>query len=167
MSKVKRLDEIKQEGESCLRFVCQGIGESQGERRTLSERLISVLRRIPKACGLAAPQIGVLKRVAVVKFNGVYYTLYNPVIQKMSRILKRSKEICLSFSHEYLVLRPIWIVVEYENIRGQRIRQFFWYHRARVIMHEVQHLDGLCVDELGVMVEEYVRDEYSIDATKA
>jgi len=102
--------------------------------------------------GLAAPQVGVLRRIAIVEFGDKYYELINP------RILKSSGEAigeegCLSVPGvRGKVKRPETITVMYVDRAGKRHREEITGILARVFCHEIDHLDGvLFVDK---MIEE-------------
>ncbi|MGI5919191.1 MAG: peptide deformylase [Christensenellales bacterium] len=102
--------------------------------------------------GLAAPQVGVLRRIAIVEFEDKYYELINP------RILKSSggvigEEGCLSVPGvRGKVKRPETITVTYLDRAGKRHKEEITGILARVFCHEIDHLDGvLFVDK---MIEE-------------
>lgn len=107
---------------------------------------------VEEGVGLAAPQVGVLRRVAVVDFGEKYYELINP------RILKASGELigeegCLSVPGvRGKVKRPETITVTYLDRMGKRHKEEITGILARVFCHEIDHLDGiLFVDK---MIEE-------------
>jgi len=102
--------------------------------------------------GLAAPQVGVLRRIAIVEFGDKYYELINP------RILKSSGEVigeegCLSVPGvRGKVMRPETITVTYIDRAGKKHKEEITGILARVFCHEIDHLDGvLFVDK---MIEE-------------
>ncbi|HXE58236.1 MAG TPA: peptide deformylase [Gemmatimonadales bacterium] len=99
--------------------------------------------------GLAANQVGVARRVAVVDTDGARITLVNPVIvQAEGRAT--AEEGCLSIPEIYGdVTRPERIVVEALDREGQPFRLEASGLRARAIQHEIDHLDGiLFIDHL-------------------
>lgn len=95
--------------------------------------------------GLAAVQIGVLKRVVVIDIddgNGVY-VLINPVITK-TKGAKECDEGCLSFPHEFgKVVRPTDVIVEFYDRKGNQSRLKAKDLLAQAICHECDHLDGI------------------------
>ena len=103
--------------------------------------------------GLAAPQVGVLRRIAVVEFDGKYYELINPRILSVSGELVE-EEGCLSVPGiRGLVKRPEIIKVTYVDRDGIRRKEEITGLTARVFCHEIDHLDGvLFVDKM--MTEE-------------
>ena len=104
---------------------------------------------VEEGVGLAAPQVGVLRRAAIVVFDGKYYELLNP------RILVSSGELieeegCLSVPGvRGPVKRPENITVSYVDRTGKRHKKEFSGLISRVFCHEIDHLDGiLFVDKM-------------------
>ena len=100
--------------------------------------------------GLAAPQVGVNLRVIVVqlmnvgKLVGPVQEMINPVIQSTSEELVEHEEGCLSIPGEYIKLeRPISIDVKFQDLRGKYKRWHLKGLEARVVQHEIDHLDGI------------------------
>lgn len=102
--------------------------------------------------GLAAPQVGVLRRIAIVEFEDKCYELINPRILKSSGGVI-SEEGCLSVPGvRGKVKRPETITVTYLDRAGKRHKEEITGILARVFCHEIDHLDGvLFVDK---MIEE-------------
>ena len=93
--------------------------------------------------GLAAPQVGVLKRVCIVEYDDKLYELVNPVLIKSSGKCV-DNEGCLSVvGFRGLVERPEKIVVEYFDRNGVKHKQNAEGYFARVFLHEMDHLDGI------------------------
>ena len=99
--------------------------------------------------GLAAPQVGVLKKIAVIEYDGKSYTLINPKVID-SKGIQEGEEGCLSFPGLYAnVTRPEWVKVESDDLHGEKI--FIEAHgfTARAFLHEMDHLNGkLFIDHL-------------------
>ncbi len=94
-------------------------------------------------CGLAAPQVGVLRRVCVVESDGMYLELINPVITKHSG-KQESEEGCLSVKdYTGIVERPQKITVQAFNRYGSPITFTVEDFSAIVCSHEIDHLDGI------------------------
>lgn len=104
-------------------------------------------------CGLAAPQIGVSKRVVIVdgtEMDDVYpylkdfrRTLINPVIVEESDTMCEYNEGCLSIPGVYAdVKRPDSMTVEYYDESLTLQRESFDKFACRMIQHELSHLDG-------------------------
>lgn len=94
-------------------------------------------------CGLAAPQVGILRRICVVESEGMYLELINPVITKQSGT-QCSEEGCLSVKdYTGLVDRPQKITVKAFNRMGVPFTITVEDFSAIVCSHEIDHLDGI------------------------
>lgn len=95
--------------------------------------------------GLAAVQVGVLKRVIVIDVddgNGVY-VLINPIITK-TKGEKECDEGCLSFPNEYgKVVRPTEVVVEFYDRKAEKQKLKAKDLLAQAVCHECDHLEGI------------------------
>lgn len=105
--------------------------------------------------GIAAPQIGLLKRVVIVLNVDTeeVYELVNPEIISISGD-QRGPEGCLSLPgiHGY-VTRPMTVTVKAQNRFGEVVEITGEELTARAFCHEIDHLDGKLFDDL---VEEYI-----------
>ncbi len=93
--------------------------------------------------GLAAPQVGILKRIVVIDTDGTPYVLINPEILETSGT-QTGQEGCLSLPGKYgIVTRPNYVKVraydENMNLYELEGRELL----ARAICHECEHLDGI------------------------
>lgn len=97
--------------------------------------------------GLAAPQIGIALRFFLVLDEGRVSVCINPVIHQRLGVRQVAEEGCLSFPNRGRVLIPRWnkILLEWRKTDGEKRVQWFKGFTARVIQHEVDHLDGLCI----------------------
>ena len=97
--------------------------------------------------GLAAPQVGVLKRIIVVKADlkgQRILALINPKIVKKGREKEKEEEGCLSFPGIFLeIKRAKEIKVKAMNIKGEKVKLKAKGILARVIQHEIDHLNGV------------------------
>ncbi len=113
--------------------------------------LRDTMRASPGCVGLAAPQIGVSERVAVIDLRGHRkapvnhgeLVLVNPVIESRGES-DVAREGCMSVP-DYTgdVTRAAWLVLRWHNERGEAFRDTFSRFEARAVQHEVDHLDGL------------------------
>lgn len=105
--------------------------------------------------GLAGPQVGILKRVAIVEVNNMFLELVNPVILSSSGN-EEDEEACLSVPNRRgLVARPTQITVRAQD----RFGNFFTITGedlfARCVCHELDHLDGiLYIDKMTKEIKE-------------
>jgi peptide deformylase len=99
-------------------------------------------QHVDHCAGLAAPQIGVLKKVIVVKAGNAFYPMINPVILKKIGNQFNSVEGCLSLEGERTVKRHQSVMVNYQDVSGKKLTKTFTGFIATVIQHEVDHLNG-------------------------
>lgn len=111
--------------------------------------------------GIAAPQVGLSQRIAIVdQSNGSNlssrYIMINPRIIWSSAETLVEAESCLSFPGVSLdVERSLAIDIEYQGINGQTRTTTFTNYLARIVQHEVDHLNGITIlDRKYVKVEE-------------
>ncbi|WP_237036230.1 peptide deformylase [Mediannikoviicoccus vaginalis] len=101
--------------------------------------------------GLAAPQIGILKRLVVVDMqdgNGVM-KIINPRITEKSEETQENLEGCLSIPGKSgLVDRPKNLVLEYTDVNGKNVVVDCDEYKAVCICHELDHLDGILYPQL-------------------
>lgn len=110
-----------------------------------------------EGAGLAAPQVGVSKQICLInlaeteKGSGAKnITMINPKIIFLSQVENLMVEGCLSFPGEYYeIWRPANLIVEYFDPKGKKhkLRAKDWL--ARVIQHEVFHLQGKLFINMG------------------
>lgn len=110
---------------------------------TVSERA-SRLHRFAKGMGLAAPQIGVGRRAALVRTAAKQiFALINARVVEESSDLEEQYEGCLSFFDvRGMVTRPVTIRVRHQDLAGSVHVTTFDYATARLVGHEIDHLDG-------------------------
>ena len=151
--KKKRIQPIYLYGSEVLRQVAQPADLSDKEGiRALVQDLKDTLQA-SDGCGLAAPQIGVGKRVVIVDgtvMADVYdylkdfrRTFINPVIISESEQTCEYNEGCLSIPGIYAdVVRPSSMTVEYYNEDLEKVTETFDRFACRMVQHELSHLDG-------------------------
>ena len=110
-----------------------------------------------KGVGLAANQVGVATRIAVVGVEAERLVMVNPVIVSAEG-KDRAEEGCLSIPEAYGdVTRPERIVLEAVDRNGTPYRREASGLLARAIQHEVDHLDGiLFIDHLGALKRQFL-----------
>lgn len=115
------------------------------------------IQKDPEGVGLAAPQIGKLRQIFVMRYKGEPKVIINPKIISRSRGSTKKREDgkkimegCLSLPHYYgPLLRPDKVKVKYLNERGDSVTETVTGFEAQIIQHEVDHLVGvLFVDRL-------------------
>lgn len=99
-----------------------------------------------KGVGLAAPQVGSDLRICTIAADGEAYVLVNPKIKSFSRKKDIFEEGCLSFPGQFFpVERPIKVKVQARDIEGKKVKIKADGLFARVLQHEIDHLDGILV----------------------
>lgn len=133
---------VVQVGDKVLREKCLPVEKFDENLHALLDDMKDTLIKEDGA-GLAAPQIGVSLRVAVVKVEEGYFEFVNPVIEEQKGA-QEGWEGCLSVRGKRgIVVRPQKTVVSYFDRFGKRrsirAKGFF----ARAVCHEFDHLDGV------------------------
>jgi peptide deformylase len=104
-----------------------------------------------KGIGLAAPQVHSDLRVCIAKVDGVLYVLVNPKIKSLSRRKEVFEEGCLSFPGKFFpVERPVKVKIKARDLRGKKIKIKADGLLARVLQHEIDHLEGVLVVDRAV-----------------
>ena len=114
-----------------------------------------------RGVGLAANQVGVPRRVAVVDADEDRFVMIDPVIVE-SEGRTAAEEGCLSIPEIYGdVSRPERVVIEATDRQGQRYRKEATGLKARAIQHEIDHLDGiLFLDHLSLVRRQVLLARY-------
>ena len=93
--------------------------------------------------GLAAPQIGILRRYCIVDVGDGIIELVNPVIESASG-KQEGEEGCLSIPNRYeSVTRPMTVTVRAQDRNGNSFTITAEGFKARALCHEIDHLDGI------------------------
>jgi peptide deformylase len=139
------------------------VGHINSETRELAEEMIQIMRQ-SDGIGLAAPQVGLLERLFVVKLPEDEPRVFiNPQILETSLETSVYEEGCLSIPGVYADLeRSSVIRVQAWNERGRRFNLESDKMLARVILHENDHLNGvLFIDHLSQKKRERLLKRYS------
>ncbi len=145
---------IRKEGDEVLRKVCRPVEEITPRILTLLDDMVETMRA---ACGvgLAAPQVGILRRIVVVEVEpGEVYELINPQIIAYSGE-QEGEEGCLSVPGKWgTVTRPMHVTVRALNRNGETVEITGHELLARCFCHELDHLDGkLYIDRASEVFE--------------
>ncbi|MCF7936788.1 MAG: peptide deformylase [Synergistales bacterium] len=111
--------------------------------------------------GLAAPQIGVSRRIAVVEVKGERFVLIDPEVREQSGEIV-AEEGCLSFPGIFEdIARPAQVVVATRDPDGTERRIDAEGFLARALMHEIDHLNGtLIIDHLSLMKRQVIKRKF-------
>lgn len=147
---------VVQVGDDVLRKKCFEVTAFDDKLAALLDDLKDTVRK-EEGAGLAAPQVGILRRVVVVDVDEGFFEFVNPVIVE-AKGEQTGYEGCLSVRGKRgIVTRPNVVKVEYSDRKGKRkklvARGFF----ARAVCHELDHLDGILYTDRAEKTEN-VRD---------
>ena len=136
-------------GDEMLRKVCRPVEKITPRILTLLDDMAETMRAAD-GCGLAAPQVGILRRIAVVEVEeGERIELINPKIVAYAGE-QRETEGCLSVPGKWgVTVRPEHVTVRAMNRNGEIFDVSGSGLLARALCHELDHLDGkLFVDHV-------------------
>lgn len=139
------LSRIRQYGDPALRMKTREVEEFDADLERLVERMTSLMHEA-QGVGLAANQVGVLRRLFVFVQDGEDRVLVNPTITDRSRDAVVEEEGCLSLRNVLVpVERPAEVTIEGFDAKGQPVRYELELPTARVVQHELDHLDGVLI----------------------
>lgn len=137
------LRNIRVEKESCLYAKSRTVEVFDDRLQTLIDDMMETMLDADGA-GLAAPQVGILKRVITVNPGEEPYALVNPEITYMSEDTIGSMEGCLSFPGKFgWVERAAKVHVNAQKPDGTPIELDAEDFEARILQHEIDHLNGI------------------------
>lgn len=157
---------IRTEQDPALRKKSREVTEITGRTLTLLNDMLETMRRAD-GCGLAAPQVGVLRRIVVIEVTpGEVLELINPKIISQSGEMT-GIEGCLSVpGKQGIVKRPSYVRVEALDRNGVTQTYEGTELLARCLCHEIDHLDGiLYTDKAEKIIYPDEDGEYSEDET--
>lgn len=134
---------IVKEGDDVLRKICRPVDKITPRILSLLDDMLQTLHKANGA-GLAAPQVGILRRIAIVEVEeGTVYELINPEIIHREGS-QNEVEGCLSIPNEWGVTdRPEKVTVRAMNRHGEIYTVEARGLLARAFCHEIDHLDGI------------------------
>ena len=149
------LRKILTDKEPSLHKVCRPVEKFDSKLHKLLDDMVETMKDA-HGVGLAAPQIGILRRVVVVDTGDEVLELVNPTLLETDGE-QVGAEGCLSVPGKYgLVKRPYYVKVRAQDRNGD------WYEVegeeiiARCFCHELDHLDGIVYTEV---MDRFLRDE--------
>ncbi len=145
--KTMAIRNIRTEGDECLTKVCKEVTEINKRTRILIEDMLDTMYDA-EGVGLAAPQVGILKRIVVIDVGDGPIVMINPVILETSGE-QTDNEGCLSVPGKAgKVTRPNYVKAKAINEEGEEYIIEGEELLARAICHELDHLDGHLYTEL-------------------
>ncbi|MBO5512525.1 MAG: peptide deformylase [Clostridia bacterium] len=147
--------QIRKVGDEALRKVCRPVDAITPRIHTLLDDMVETMRAA-NGVGLAAPQVGILRRIVVIEVEpGEVIELINPKIIAYSGE-QDGQEGCLSVPGRWgMVKRPMHVTVRALNRKGEEFEITGHELLARCFCHELDHLDGgLYIDKAYAMDED-------------
>ena len=140
---------MRQYPDAALRIPAKPVEDIDGEVRRLADRMRAIMQD-SHGVGLAAPQIGVLRRVLVYRRRDEddAVVLINPELSDLSDETETDTEGCLSLLGGDLLVpveRSLKLVVTGYDPEGEELRIEAEGMEARILQHEVDHLDGVLI----------------------
>ena len=133
---------IREAGDPCLTKVCRPVTEFNARLHQLLDDMADTLAEAG-GVGLAAPQVGIVRRAVVIDVGQGVIEMINPEIVYESRETVCEAEGCLSYPGEYgMVSRPVRVNCKYQSRYGKEQEIAADGLLARAICHECDHLDG-------------------------
>ncbi|MCY3550564.1 MAG: peptide deformylase [Candidatus Poribacteria bacterium] len=158
--------QLRYYGDPVLRKRAEPVAEITEAERQLAEQMLETLYATGNGIGLAATQVGVLKRVIIVDIGEEDDEEYEPLVLFNPELLSSDGEIvaeegCLSIPDVTAdVKRPESIVVEGVNLQREAIRVEADGLLARVLQHEIDHLNGvLFIDRISGLKRRLLSEE--------
>lgn len=153
---------IVKEGDPVLRKICRPVEEITPRTLQLLEDMKETLHKAD-GCGLAAPQVGVLRRIVLVEVEkGQLYELINPEI--IAREGSQNElEGCLSLPGEWgITERPAKVTVRAMNRNGEMYEVSGEGLMARALCHELDHLDGVLYKDnaIHMLTKEEIQEQF-------
>jgi peptide deformylase len=147
--RVAALRLVRQYPDPALRNAATAVAEVDDEVQQLAERMLDVMERA-HGVGLAAPQLGILRRILVYRASDEDEpkVLINPELVERSDETEVGTEGCLSLLGGELqvpVARHLRVRVSGRDVSGDAVDMDVEGFEARVIQHEMDHLDGILI----------------------
>lgn len=160
MSVKRILNFNDEEDKKILTSISEPVVEVNDEIKEIIQDMKDTLNNTKTGVGLSAVQIGVLKQICIVKYNGKIYTLINPIVTKTrGEVLFR--EGCLSVPGIYAEVKrfqKVWI--DYIDEEGKTREEAQGGLFSVVVQHEMDHFKGECSVEKAAVAQE------SLDASE-
>jgi peptide deformylase len=132
-------------GDPVLKTRASPVESFDGSLSHLAEEMLATMRE-HDGVGLAANQVGRLKRVLVAVGEEEEFVLVNPVVEESADTSEKDVEGCLSIPEiQVEVERPTAVTVSGQDATGAPLRIEATGLLARILQHEIDHLDGVLI----------------------
>ena len=137
--------EVRTFGDPVLKTRATPVQEFDGPLARLAEEMVATMRE-HEGVGLAANQVGRLKRLLVAAVEDEEFAIVNPVIESSGAETEKGNEGCLSIPGISVeVERPTAVTLAGQNVRGEPVRIEAEGLLARIFQHEMDHLNGVLI----------------------
>ena len=137
------LRQLRYEGDEILRKKCKKVEEVDDHIRMILDDMLDTLHNTEDGAAIAAPQIGILKRLVVIDMGSGIIKLVKPEIIEEKGI-QECVEGCLSIPNKYgNTIRPKKVTIKALNENGEEIILTGRGEMAKCFCHEIDHLDGI------------------------
>ncbi|MBI2123981.1 MAG: peptide deformylase [Candidatus Wildermuthbacteria bacterium] len=127
---------------SILKKKSEEVSRNDKTLRSLVPQMIEAMKK-NQGIGLAAPQIGISKKIIIVTEGEEVHAFLNPRIVKQSKEKEQDEEGCLSLPGLFVkILRSKQVEVVAETLDGEEIRVTAQGLGARIFQHEIDHIEG-------------------------
>lgn len=129
-----------------IREKCQEVTAFDSSLKKIIDDLVDTAnaQTEPTALGLAAPQIGVYKRVFIARIRNKFRPFINAKILKTSQKQSTYLEGCFSVTGKYgHAIRPAEIDIEAQDKHGKKFKRHYKGLAARITQHEIDHMEGI------------------------
>ena len=139
------LSRIRQYGDTVLRMQAREVEAYDEDLERLVERMTGLMHEA-SGVGLAATQVGVLRRLFVFVDDGEDRVLVNPTMTKTSKETELDDEGCLSLRDVLVpVERAKSVTIEGFDAKGEPVKLELEPPSSRIVQHELDHLDGVLI----------------------
>jgi peptide deformylase len=139
--------EILTQENKALRKRSKRVDKIDDAVRNTSAALVDLMIK-SNGIGLAAPQCGIHKRIIVISDNGAIKVFINPEVIFTSEQSVEMEEGCLSIPETFIKkTRPESVTIKYRNLAGHPHLETYNGLTARIILHEIDHLDGILMTD--------------------
>jgi peptide deformylase len=137
--------DIRRFGDPVLKTRASPVESFDGSLSDLAEAMLATMRK-HEGVGLAANQVGRLKRILVAAVEDEEFVLVNPVVEESAGTTEKEPEGCLSIPGiQVEVDRPTAIRVSAQDASGTPLELEASGLLARILQHEIDHLDGVLI----------------------
>ena len=137
--------EVRTFGDPVLKSRASKVKDFDEPLKQLADDMMRVMRE-REGVGLAANQIGRLKRIFVAAYEDEEYVMVNPEIEERSETIEKDTEGCLFIPETRVeVERPTAVTITGQDLSGAPVRVEAEGLLARIFQHEIDHLDGVLI----------------------